>query len=159
MALDFLSLYGTSFQTKVIALLITDKDFLAQTFDIISPDFFESDANQQIVGIIKDHFANYNDSPSFQVFAVKMAEMKDSIIKATLVEQLRAVKQYIDNPLDLKFIKDEFVNFCRNQKLKSAILDSVQLLKDGKYDNIKTLIDEALNAGASRDRIRLYGKC
>lgn len=151
MALDFLSLYGTSFQTKVIALLITDKDFLAQTFDIISPDFFESDANQEIISIIKTYFSTYNDSPTFQVFAIKLAEMKDSILKTTIVEQLRSAKQYIENPEDLKFIKDEFITFCRNQKMKSAILASVQLLKDGKYDEIKALVDLAMHAGASRD--------
>jgi hypothetical protein len=151
MALDFLSMYGSSFQTRVIALLITDRDFLAQTFDVLTPDFFDSDANKEIVGIIKDYYTKYNSSPGFQVFAIKIAEMNDGVVKTTIVEQLRATKQFIDTPNDARYIKDEFKGFCRNQKLKSAILESVPLLKAGKYDDIKILIDTAMQAGMSRN--------
>ena len=151
MALDFLSLYGTAFQTKVIALLITDKDFLAQVFDIITPDFFESDANKEIVGIIKDYYSKYNTQPGFQVFSIKTTEMNDSVLKETVKEQLRATKQYIDNPEDLKYIKDEFVSFCRNQKIKSAILESVNLVKSGQYEAIEQTWKAAFTAGANKN--------
>jgi replicative DNA helicase len=151
MALDFLSLYGTSFQTKVIALLITDKDFLSQVYDILTPDFFESDANKEIVTIIQEYYSTYQTSPGFQVFAVKMAELNDTILKATIMEQLRSIKQHIENPEDLKYIKTEFANFCRNQNYKSATLQTVNLVKSGQYDAIEQLWKEAFTAGKSRN--------
>ena len=36
-----LTQYGHSFQTKALAALITDRDFLQQSADIISPNYFE----------------------------------------------------------------------------------------------------------------------
>jgi hypothetical protein len=38
-------------------------------------------------------------------------------------------------------------NFCKRQKLKSAIFQSVDLLQSGKYDEVGTLIQDALRAG------------
>ena len=49
---DRLSSYGYSFQIKVIASLFTDKSFLQQISDILSPKYFESDANNWLVSTI-----------------------------------------------------------------------------------------------------------
>ena len=49
---------------------------------------------------------------------------------------------------DLSFVKDEILKFCKNQEIKHAIMDSVNLLKNGNYDEIKTKIDSAMKAGA-----------
>ena len=42
---DRLSSYGYAFQIKVITALLTDKSFLQQISDILSPKYFESEAN------------------------------------------------------------------------------------------------------------------
>jgi replicative DNA helicase len=49
---------------------------------------------------------------------------------------------------DLTFVKDEILNFCKNQEIKRAIMDSVNLLQRGNYDEIKSKIDTAMKAGA-----------
>jgi archaellum biogenesis ATPase FlaH len=41
-----LTQYGHSFQTKAIGILITDRDFLQQIADIVSPDYFDNDAGR-----------------------------------------------------------------------------------------------------------------
>jgi replicative DNA helicase len=43
------------------------------------------------------------------------------------------------------------LEFCKNQKIKSAIFESADLLKVGSYDEIKVKIDEALKAGLEKD--------
>jgi replicative DNA helicase len=43
------------------------------------------------------------------------------------------------------------LEFCRNQKLKSAINQSVDYLMMGQYDNIKKVVDEAMKAGMERN--------
>lgn len=149
--LDYLALYGNSFQTRIISLLMTDKNFLAQVYDILSPDFFESDANKEMIRIIKEYFKKYMEAPGLQVFAVKVAEQPDSILQLSLKENIRSVMQYLDNPADLRYIKDEFINFCKNQSLKAAVLESVDLLKSGKYEEILSVVTKAINSGTSRD--------
>ena len=89
----------------------------------------------------------------------------DSFNEKALREEINHYKKYVNNPVlgklidwsnfplqsnDLKFIKDETLDFCKNQELKKAILKSVDLLKNSKYDDIKGIIDGALKAGADK---------
>ena len=39
-------LYGHSFQSKIIALLLTDKSYIEQIQDILEPKYFDNKANQ-----------------------------------------------------------------------------------------------------------------
>jgi len=52
---------------------------------------------------------------------------------------------------DLTFVKDEILTFCKNQEIKKAITESVQLLSVGNFDAIKSTIDTAMKAGADTD--------
>jgi replicative DNA helicase len=52
---------------------------------------------------------------------------------------------------DLQFVREQFLEFCKNQKLKSAIMDSVDHLKSGEYEKIKSLVDGAMKAGMERN--------
>ena len=54
--LDTLQRYGTSFQSKVISALLTDKKIMESIGDIIKSDFFESDANKWIVNTIIQYY-------------------------------------------------------------------------------------------------------
>jgi hypothetical protein len=71
-------------------------------------------------------------------------------LKTTVVENIREVLKFADAE-DSDYIKDKTLDFCKNQKLKAAILKSVELLKSGKYDEIKSGIDEAMKAGADKN--------
>ena len=48
-------------------------------------------------------------------------------------------------------MQSEVLDFCKNQTLKNAILESVDLLENKDYDGIKSIIDEAMKAGTTRD--------
>ena len=43
------------------------------------------------------------------------------------------------------------MDFCKNQVLKGAILESVNLLENQDYDGIKALIDKSMSVGTERD--------
>jgi archaellum biogenesis ATPase FlaH len=147
---DKLSTYGWSFQAKAIAALMSDRIFLQQIADIVLPEYFESESNQFILEIVLEHFKEYKTPPSKDVFKVKITEIENEVLRLAILEQLKEIFLYIGSD-DLQFIKDQFLEFCQNQIWKSAILDSVTLLKQGKYDSIKTLIDNAQKAGADTD--------
>ncbi len=140
---DKLSEYGWGFQVKVIASMFTDRLFLQQIADIIQPDYFESDANVWLLETIIAHFTEYKCPPSKDVLKVKLTELHDdgpeSILKTAILEQLKEVFRYMESD-DLTFVKDEILSFCKNQEIKRAIMDSVNLLKMGSYDEIKNKI-------------------
>lgn len=139
--------YGWGFQVKVLAAMFTDRLFLQQISDIIRAEYFESDANSWLLDIILTHFREYKTPPSKDVLKVKITEIENDILKATVLEQLKDVFRYMESD-DLTFVKDEILKFCKNQEIKQAIIDSVSLLKHGNFDEIKIKIDSAMKAGA-----------
>jgi replicative DNA helicase len=147
---DKLSEYGFGFQVKVLAAMFTDRTFLQQIADIIQPEYFESESNSWILDIILGHFRTYKTPPTKDVLKVKVTEIEHDVLKVAVVEQLKEVFRYMESD-DLSFVKDEILKFCKNQEIKHAIMDSVNLLKNGNYDEIKTKIDSAMKAGADTD--------
>ena len=51
---DTLTQFGTSFQSKIVASLMTDVKFLGTISDILDPSMFDSDSNKWLVKTIKD---------------------------------------------------------------------------------------------------------
>jgi hypothetical protein len=154
---DKLSEYGYSFQVKALSAMFTDRSFLQQIADIIQSEYFESDANSWLLDIILTHFREYKTPPSKDVLKVKITEIDNDILKTAILEQLKEVFRYIESD-DLTFVKDEILRFCKNQEIKHAIMDSVNLLKLGNYDEIKSKIDTAMKAGADTDIGHEYKK-
>ena len=85
---DRLSSYGYSFQIKVIASLFTDKSFLQQISDILSPKYFESDANNWLITTILDYHKEYKASPTLEVIKVKTQELDHEVLKQQIVQQI-----------------------------------------------------------------------
>ena len=150
--IDNLHKYGIDFQTKVIAGLLTDKEFLERVSDIIDIEMFENAQHQWIVREILDYFIQYKEIPTMQVFKVRVDAIPDSRddLKVGVIGSLRAVYLKVEET-DLDFIRTQFLEFCKNQKLKKAIYDSIDHLKDGNYDQIRVAVDCALKAGMERN--------
>ena len=156
MALDYLNQYGNTFQLKVIANLLkpTNKvldnnEFIAQVFDVLSPDFFESDANQFIISKIIDYYKKYLKPPTHDFFRVEIATL-DDMTRESVIENLKEIHKYMSGAPDLDYVREQFLEFCQNQNMKHAILESVDLIKIKDYEAIKKLVDDALKFGKSR---------
>jgi replicative DNA helicase len=141
--------YGHSFQTKVLNCLVSDREFLQQVVDIVKPEFFDSDANQWITNITLEYFENFKTTPSMEVFKVELDKIKNDVVKVAARQQIKDV-YLASKSHDLDFVKETFVDFCKNQTLKSALMNSVDLLQMGAYDDIRNLIDNALKAGTEK---------
>ena len=147
---DTFQIYGYNFQVKLLSALFKDKPFLQQISDILDSNYFESDANKWVVKSVAEYFSEYKTSPTLDVMKVKIDEIDNDVLKASVIDTLKEVVRNLDAD-DIDFVKDESIKFCKNQKLKSAIVDSVQLLQRGDYDQIKFRVDEAMKAGTDRD--------
>jgi len=147
---DKLSNYGHGFQVKTISSLLSNKAFLQQVSDILLPEFFESEANQWIVETIVKYFHEYKSAPTLDVFKIKVQEVDREVVKSSIVESLKDSYKYLESN-DLEFVQEEVLGFCKNQCIKRAILDSVELLRRGEYDAIKASIDLAMKAGADKE--------
>ena len=147
---ETLTKFGTSFQSKIIASLLSDKKFIQTISDILNPSMFDSDSNKWLVKMIKDYFYEYNKQPTLEVIKYKIEELDNDVLKSGVVEKLRDTWKNIEST-DLEFVQKQTLDFCKNQTLKTAILESVDLLENKDYDGIKSIIDEAMKAGTTKD--------
>lgn len=142
--------FGRNFQSKVVTLLLVDGKFLQTVYDIIYPEMFDSDANAWIVKYIISFYEKYMVIPTLDVMKVEVNRIEDEILQVSVIEHLKRAWQYRESP-DLSFISDELIQFCKNQALKNAIVESMDLLEVQDYDGIKTLVDNAMKAGEQRE--------
>ena len=117
---DRLSSYGYAFQIKIITALMTDRIFLQQISDILVPSYFESDANNWIVSTILEYQKEYNASPTLEVMKVKLHEVDQDVLKTQVVQHLKEAWKFAESD-DLEFIKQQTIDFCKNQEIKSKI--------------------------------------
>jgi replicative DNA helicase len=145
-----LTQFGHVFQSKIISSLLSDKKFIQTICDILEPEYFDSDANKWLAKEIRDYFFEYKTSPTLEVMKVKIDEMDNEILQVSVVDNLKESWRNVEST-DLPFVQEQTLEFCRNQVMKNAIMDSVDLIEVGQYDQIKKIVDEAMKAGSDRD--------
>jgi hypothetical protein len=129
---------------------MSDIKFIQTISDILDPTMFDSDSNKWLVKTIRDYYYEYKKQPTLEVVKYKIDEIDNDILKSGVIEKLRDIWKNIE-ATDLEFVQSETLDFCKNQTLKSAILESVDMLENKNYDGIKSIIDEAMKAGTTRD--------
>ena len=147
---ETLTQFGTSFQSKIIASLILDIKFIQTINDILSPEMFDSDSNKWLVKSIREYFYEYKKQHTLEVLKYKIEEIDDEILKVSVVDKLRDAWKNIE-ATDLEFVQKKTLDFCKNQALKQAILQSVDLFENQDYDGIKSIVDDAMKVGTTRD--------
>ena len=148
---DKLVNFGNTFQIKSIACLMSNQSFLEQIHDILDEKHYDSDSLKWIVKECKKYFDEYKKPITLDVFKVKVSEVENDILKTSIVENLKDIFRYFDAP-DLEFIQNQLLNFFKNQTLKGAILQSVDILEsNGDFEQIKVIVDDALRAGTERN--------
>lgn len=141
--------YGYSFQIKVLSALIIDRSFASRIFEILKPDYFDSESIKWLVRCILKYFQEYKSMPTLEVFKseiIKGIDPNNAVLKSEVVSALREVMKSIQSH-DLEYIKSETSQFCKNQELKSAMLDCIPKLKNGDYDGIRSRIEDAYKKG------------
>jgi replicative DNA helicase len=156
MTLLQLSNYGPGFQIKVISSLLTHKGFLLNIHDVLSEDYFDNNAQKWIIKEILKYYQKYHTTPTMEVLKVELKKIDNEVMQLSIKEQLK--EAYKSSDEDLKYIEEEFSNFCKNQQLKKALLSSVDLLNAGDYDSIRNLVDNALKAGQDKNIGHEYEK-
>ena len=143
--------FGTAFQAKCLAAMLSDRAFLERIIDIVQPDYFETDAHKWVVKFVSGYFPTYRDIPTVPVFGCEILKIQDAVMQMAVKEQVKMAYNEIAHAKDLTYVKEQFLAFCRNQKLKNAIWESQVLLKEGNYDGIWHAINEASKAGMERN--------
>ena len=155
-ALKTLVDYGAPFQVKTIGALLTRKEFVQNIYDILSDEHFPNPAHKLIINEILQYWNKYHTVISMDTLKIEVKKIDNDVLKTSIVEQIKEAYRHSDD--ELQYVEEEFTAFCKNQQLKSALLNSVDLLNSGDYDSIRHLIDNALKSGQDRNIGHEYNK-
>ena len=156
MTLLNLNQYGPHFQIKVLSSLLTHKEFLINIHDTLSEDYFDNQAHKWVIKEVLRYYDKYHTTPSMDILKVEVKKIDNEILQLSIKEQLREAYQASED--DLEYVQEEFSTFCKNQQLKKALLNSVDLLKAGDFDGIKHIISSALTSGNDKNIGHEYNK-
>lgn len=148
--------YGPSFQIKVLSSLLKNKSFLLNVRDMIDESHFEHQGNKWILKETLRYFDLYHTTTTLDSLKIEIKKIDNEILQTAVKEQLKLI--YTTQYDDQEYVEEEFLNFCKNQLLKNALLESVDLLKHGHYDDIRLMIDNALKIGSDKNLGHEYVK-
>jgi archaellum biogenesis ATPase FlaH len=155
---DF-SKFGKTFQESLVKLLLEDRPFCDQLEEVLDVSFFELKYLRVFSKIIIKYREKFNTHPNAETLGMLLRTSLDEE-SPVIQKQVRDFFSRINKtPVDAsEYIKTTALDFCKKQKLKEAILQSVNLLESSSYEDIKTVIDEATKLGLDNDYGHDYKK-
>ena len=143
--------FGESFQTKIIHHLISDRVFSLQVLDILEPEFFTEDSYKEICRQVVSWCEKYNTTPTYDnLKTIINTKYEDEVELKYLNDAIDEIESVI-SVTDKKFVIEETLEFCKQQAMRNALLQSVPLLKSEKYEQIFELVKYAISAGQGKD--------
>jgi replicative DNA helicase len=150
---DSFSNFGKNFQENLVTLIIKDRSFADQIREVLEISFFEHKYLQVFTKKIFDYKDKYKNHPSNDtiktILKTELGQENEKVQEEVKKLFVKIVSQDIVENED--FIKDQSLQFCKKQVLKKAMIESIDLLHKASFDEIHTLINDALKKGISND--------
>ena len=140
-------------QNEIVSFLIRDENFFQVNLELIKPEFFETEFDQCVASTT---IALYLKSKTFPdknaICNASLNHLKDySSFKSNkkVIEEFQA---HLSNLFMLALpqkgiLQEEIIDFARNQSFKIAMINSMEDLKEGKYERAAGRLNDALNVG------------
>ncbi len=146
------SKYGKQFQESLAQMILEDRPFADQIEEVLDTQFFELSYLRIFVKKILSYRKKYGVHPSKDILSSVLRTELDNCNDA-LQKQVRDyfARVLIKEVNDEAYIKDTSLDFCKKQKLKEALMQSVDLIQNSSYDEVRKVIDNALNLGTDND--------
>jgi replicative DNA helicase len=146
------SKYGKQFQESLAQMIMEDRPFADQIEEVLDASFFELKYLRVFVTKLFNYRKKYNVHPTDKILAAVLRTELESH-NDVLQKQVRDyfARICISDIQDEKYIKETALDFCKKQKLKEALMQSVDLIENASYDEVRTVIGQALNLGTDND--------
>ena len=146
------SKYGKQFQESLAQMILEDRPFADQIEEVIDTRFFELNYLRVFISKIYDYRRKYGVHPTKKIVATilrtELEAFNDSVQKQVRDYFARTCIKNVD---DSQYIKDTSLDFCKKQKLKEALMQSVDLIQNSSYDEVRKVIDDALKLGTDNN--------
>ena len=145
--------FGKAFQEKFCHIMLSDRPFCDQVAEVLNIEFLDYEYLRVFTKILFEHRTKYKVHPSYEIMESRIRTECNNYTKA-LKEQLLQFYASIlstDRIDNSQYIKDSSIDFCRKQVLKGAMMKSVKLIKSSSFDEIQSVIEEALKLGTDNN--------
>jgi replicative DNA helicase len=145
--------YGKSFQEGLVQLIFEDRPFADQITEVLNVEFLELEYLRVFVAKIVEYRTKYGKHPSTNaMISVIRTELdRESEVTQQQVRDYYARVHTNEIADDIDYIKETSLDFCRKQKLKEAMMKSVNLLQTCSFDEISKVINDALKLGSENN--------
>jgi replicative DNA helicase len=130
-----------------------DPIFANQIGEVLDYNFFELKYLRLFTKKIfdfKNKFGKYPSQATVEtILRSDMEEENEALQKQVREYYARFITNA--NTVDDEYVKTNSVEFCKKQKLKEAMIKSVELLKQSSFEEIRQLIDNAIKLGTNSD--------
>jgi len=149
--IDF-SRYGKQFQESLAQMILEDRPFADQIEEVIDTRFFELNYLRVFVSKIYEYRRKYNVHPTKKILAsilrTNLENFNDGVQKQVRDYFARICIKDVE---DGQYIRDTSLDFCKKQKLKEALMRTVDLVQSSSYDEVRKVIDDALKLGTDNN--------
>jgi len=145
--------YGKSFQEGLVQLIFEDRPFADQITEVLDVEFLELEYLRAFVAKIVEYRTKYGKHPSTNaMISILRTELdRESEVTQQQVRDYFARVHTNEIADDIDYIKETSLDFCRKQKLKEAMMRSVNLLQTCSFDEISKVINDALKLGSENN--------
>ena len=126
--------YSPDLQKLFVQFMLTDPQLFTRVMGIIDEKHFDK-PTRNVVGYLIGYSEEYSTMPTIEQIKAETGqemELLDDIAKHS------------------EWFIDEFETFCRHKAIERAIVNSADLLEEGKYGEVETTIKEAVQIGLAR---------
>tara|TARA_B100000530_G_C15897577_1_gene464050 strand:+ start:12 stop:1382 length:1371 start_codon:yes stop_codon:yes gene_type:complete len=146
------SRYGKAFQEGLVQIIYEDRPFADQITEVLDVNFLELEYLRVFVSKLLYYRDRYGTHPSVEaVITMLRTELdhEDEVIRKQVREYFAKITA--KEVTDVKYIKEQSLDFCRKQNLKEAMMKSVGLLQSCSFDEISKTINDSLKLGSDNN--------
>ena len=150
---DF-SNFGKTFQEDLCHLILADRPFADQIFEVFDTNFLELKHLRVFVKKISNYRKKYGVHPTEKIMkSIIRTELKrePESIQVLIRDYYASVSSSGLDPEGSEYIKDVSLDFCRKQKLKEALIKSVDLIKRSSFEEVSSVINDAIKLGSDNN--------
>ena len=146
------SRYGKAFQEGLVQIIYEDRPFADQITEVLDVNFLELEYLRVFVSKIVDYRERYGTHPSGEAVITLLRtdlDGEDEVVQKQVLEYFAKITS--KEATDIKYIKEQSLDFCRKQNLKEAMMKSVGLLQSCSFDEISKTINDSLKLGSDNN--------
>jgi len=153
--------FSDNIQRGMLFLLKSDTDFYSQIVNLVKPEYFEYDIHANLFRTIQGYYNEYTQLPTDDFILQEIKSVKGP------KEDLADYSDELDyvNSLDTscvsnqEYFMDLVEDFAKRESMKSAITESVVLLKEDRIGEIEGIVRKALTVSRFVDNGQDYFSC